>query len=144
MTLPLVPRVVFDTNAVISALVFTGGSLAWLRLHWRQGGCVPLISRATAQELVRILAYSKFKLSAERSLELQSDYLPYCRNIDSKARCPVACRDAKDQMFLDLAHCGQAELLVTGDHDLLALAEQTAFNIETPEAYRKRFFSESI
>jgi uncharacterized protein len=144
MTLQPVPRVVFDTNVVVSALVFTGGSLAWLRLHWREGGCVPLVSRATVSELIRILAYSKFRLSAERSLELQSDYLPYCRNIDSEERCPIACHDANDQMFLDLAHCSQAELLVTGDNDLLALAGQTAFIIETPEAYRSRVFCESI
>jgi putative PIN family toxin of toxin-antitoxin system len=144
MTSPPVPRVVFDTKAVISALVFTGGSLAWLRLHWREGGCMPLISRATAHELVRILAYSKFKLSAERSLELQSDYLPYCRKIDSEERCPVPCRDAKDQPFLDLAHCGHADVFVTGDDDLLSLAGQTRFVIETPEAYRSRIFCESI
>jgi uncharacterized protein len=144
MTVPPVPRVVFDTNTVISALVFAGGSIAWLRLHWRKGGCVPLVSRATVSELIRILAYSKFRLTAERSLELQSDYLPYCTNIDSEERCPVACRDPKDQPFLDLAHCGQAELLVTGDDDLLALAGQTAFVIETPEAYRRRVFCESI
>jgi putative PIN family toxin of toxin-antitoxin system len=144
MTLPPIPRVVFDTNTVISALVFTGSSLAWLRLHWREGSCVPLISRATVSELIRILAYSKFRLSAERSLELQSDYLPYCRNIDFEERCPVSCRDAKDQPFLDLAHCGNADVLVTGDDDLLSLVGQTAFVIETPGAYRSRVFCESI
>ncbi len=144
MTLPHVPRVVFDTNAVISALAFTGGSLAWLRLHWREGGCVPLVSHATISELIRILAFSKFRLSAERSLELQSDYLPYCRNIDSEEQCPVVCRDAKDQMFLDLAHCGQAELLVTGDDDLLALSGQTSLIIESPGAYRHRVYDDKI
>ena len=144
MTLPPVPRVVFDTNTVISALVFTGGRLAWLRLHWREGGCVPLVSRATVSELIRILAYSKFRLSAERSLELQSDYVPYCSNIDSEERCPVSCRDARDQLFLDLAHCGNADVLVTGDDDLLALAGQTSFIIESPGAYRHRVYGEEI
>jgi putative PIN family toxin of toxin-antitoxin system len=144
MTLPPAPRVVFDTNTVISALVFTGGQLAWLRLHWREGGCVPLVSRATVSELIRILAYSKFRLTAERSLELQSDYLPYCKNIDSKERCPVSCRDAKDQPFLDLAHCGKAGALITGDDDLLALAGQTSFIIESPAAYRHRVYGEEI
>ena len=144
MNVQPVPRVVFDTNTVVSALVFTTGRLAWLRLHWREGKCVSLISRTTAKELVRVLAYSKFRLSAERCLELQSDYLPYCRNIDTAKRCPVSCRDPKDQRFLDLAHCGKAYLLVTGDDDLLALVGQTAFVIETPEAYRRRAFGEEI
>ena len=132
------PRVVFDTNTVVSSLVFTSGRLAWLRLHWRVGGCIPLISRATAKELIRVLAYSKFMLSAERCLELQSDYFPHCENVDPLEKCPVSCRDPKDQPFLDLAHSGKASLLVTGDEDLLALAGQTEFLIETPEAYRCR------
>ena len=138
MTGQPVLRVVFDTNTVISAVVFPASRLAWLRLHWRDGACVPLVSRATVTELIRILEYSKFRLSAERRLELQGDYLPYCENIDPLERCPVSCRDAKDQPFLDLAHCGHADLLVTGDDDMLALAGQTSFVIETPEAYRSR------
>ncbi len=139
MTVQPVPRVVFDTNTVVSALVFTTSRLAWLRLHWRDYACVPLVSRATVAELIRILAYSKFQLSVERRLELQGDYLPYCEQFDPTEKCPVSCRDAKDQPFLDLAHCGKAGLLVTGDEDLLALAGQTAFVIETPEEYRGRF-----
>jgi putative PIN family toxin of toxin-antitoxin system len=131
-------RVVFDTNTVISALVFTNSRLAWLRLHWRDTTCVPLVSRATVTELIRILEYSKFRLSAERRLELQGDYLPYCERINPLERCPVSCRDAKDQPFLDLAHCGKADLMVTGDGDLLALSGQTKFVIESPEYYRRR------
>jgi len=142
MISPAVPRVVFDTNTVISALVFTHGRLAWLRLHWREERCVTLVSRATASELIRILAYPKFGLSVERSLELQSDYFPYCSKVDSAQRCPTLCRDTKDQMFLDLAHSGKADLLITGDDDLSALAGQTAFIIETPEAYRRRVCGE--
>jgi predicted nucleic acid-binding protein len=37
-----------------------------------------------------------------------------------------------------LAESGGAELLVSGDHDLLALAGKTVLLIETPEAYRLR------
>jgi predicted nucleic acid-binding protein len=50
---------------------------------------------------------------------------------------PVLCRDPKDQAFLDLAENGKADLLVTGDDDLLVLAGQTAFVVESPEAYRR-------
>lgn len=139
MTVQNVPRVVFDTNTVISALVFTGGRLAWLRDHWRERECVALVSRATIAELKRVLAYSKFRLSVEGQLELLADYLPYCETIDPAEKCHVNCRDVKDQSLLDLAHSGKAHLLVTGDEDLLVLAAQTEFIIETPEAYRGRF-----
>lgn len=131
-------RVVFDTNAVISALVFTVGRLAWLRAHWRERRSAPLVSQGTAAELMWVLGYRKFKLSPDYQIELLSDYLSYCEIIGVTEDCPIRCRDVKDQLFLDLAQSGNADLLVTGDEDLLALAGQTAFPIETPEAYRSR------
>jgi putative PIN family toxin of toxin-antitoxin system len=132
------PRVVFDTNTVVSALLFANGRLAWMRQHWRESGCAPLISRATAAELTRVLAYPKFQLSPDDRLELLSDYLPFCETIELVERCPAVCRDKNDQPFLDLAHSGNADLLVTGDADLLVQAGQTAFLIESPEDYRRR------
>jgi putative PIN family toxin of toxin-antitoxin system len=128
-------RVVFDTGAVVSALVFANGRLAWLRRHWREGGCVPLISRATASELTRVLAYPKFRLLAEERRELMADYLPYCEVVEVRKACKVVCRDAKDQMLLDLAQSGRADFLITGDDDLLALAGQTKFLIAPIAAY---------
>ena len=53
-------------------------------------------------------------------------------------RAPVQCRDATDQPFLDLAVSGGADVLVSGDEDLLTLAGQTAFAIESPEELRRR------
>jgi putative PIN family toxin of toxin-antitoxin system len=131
-------RVVFDTNVVLSALLFPAGRLAWLRQHWREGGAVPLISPATARELTRVLAYSKFRLSEQYRMELLAMYIPYCESLNLVNECPVECRDAKDQPLLDLAQSGKADALVTGDEDLLALAGQTIFVIETPEEYRQR------
>jgi putative PIN family toxin of toxin-antitoxin system len=138
-------RVVFDTNVVLSALLFTHGRLSWLVSHWEAGDCVPLISRATAEELTRILAYPKFQLTAGEQLEALAGYIPYCVAVEIANSCPALCRDAKDQPLLDLAQSGKADLLVTGDEDLLALAGQTAFVIERPEEYRRRVFgSEKI
>lgn len=142
MTAQPVRRVVFDTNVVLSALLFSTGRLAWLRLHWQEGGAVPLISPATARELTRVLAYPKFKLSVPYRLELLAMYLPFSETCDPEDKCSVACRDAHDQPLLDLAHSGKAEALVTGDQDLLALAGQTGFLIETPENYRRRILVE--
>jgi uncharacterized protein len=131
-------RVVFDTTTIVSALLFANGHLAWLRRHWREGGCVPLISRATTAELTRVLSYPKFRLSHEERRELLADYLPYCEVIAAITACSTVCRDPNDQPFLDLAQSGAADVLVSGDRDLLALIGQTAFVIQTPEAYRHR------
>ena len=131
-------RVVFDTASVVSALVYSAGRVGWLRQHWREGECVPLISHETAAELMRVLRYSKFKLPPEEVHELLADYLPYCEVVEKVEPCAVKCRDASDQPFLDLAHTAKAEFLVSGDRDLLALAGHAAFAIETPEGYRRR------
>ena len=131
-------RVVFDTTTVVSALLFKNGRLAWLRQHWREGGCVPLISRTTASDLNRVLRYPKFRLSTDDAQELLAEYLPFCEVVEVAERCAVTCRDASDQPFLDLAQSGGAELLISGDQDLLVLAGQTTFLIENPEDYRRR------
>jgi putative PIN family toxin of toxin-antitoxin system len=131
-------RVVFDTNTVLSALLFSQGEIAWLRAFWREGRSIPLISSAAASELTRVLAYPKFGLSPDDCIELLSDYLPFCQTVIIAKVCPVNCRDKNDQPFLNLAHSGRAHVLVTGDKDLLALAGKTSFVIESPESFRQR------
>lgn len=137
----MIERVVFDTTTVISALLFANGHLAWLRAHWRRGKCLPLVSRDTAAELTRVLAYPKFKLSADDRFELLADYLPYCETLDDPPLSTYRCRDVSDQIFLDLAHAARADSLVSGDRDLIVLADSTEFLSETPERYRQRILS---
>ena len=136
----MIRRVVFDTATVVSALLFANGRLAWLRQHWNEQACNPLVSTATAAELTRVLAYPKFRLFPDDRNELLADYLPCCEIVEPSIRCPILCRDSNDQPFLDLAQSGNASLLISGDQDLLALAGKTSFVIETAEAYRSRVF----
>ena len=142
MIIPRPLRVVFDTNVVIAAIAFTGGHMAWLRAHWRERCTANLVSHATVAELKRVLDYRKLKLNPEKQFELLGDYLSYCETIEVEVNCPILCRDAKDQVFLDLAHSGKADVLVSGDSDLLVLAGQTDFIIETPHAYFDRVSAE--
>ena len=79
MNLPV--RAVLDTNVVLSALVFRGGSAGRLRLAWQRGLVLPLASTATVQELIRVLAYPKFRLSQAEQDELLADYLPYAETV---------------------------------------------------------------
>jgi len=118
------PRVVLDTNVLLSALVFSGGALARLRGLWQSGAVVPMVSTATAQELVRVLAYPKFKLDAGARQELLADYLPWAEVVEIPNPPPPvpACRDPFDLPFLYLATSGRAQALVTGDADLLSIA----------------------
>jgi putative PIN family toxin of toxin-antitoxin system len=115
---------VLDTNVVVSALLFAGGRPAQLRAAWQAGAFVPLASAATVNELVRVLAYPKFKLAPAERDELLADYLPWIEAVripEPPPRVP-ACRDAADAMFLHLAVAGGATCLVSGDRDLLSMA----------------------
>lgn len=71
-----------------TALVFADGRLTWLRRHWREGDCVPLISSVTVTELTRVLGYPKFSLSAGDRRELLSDYLPFTRSCTAVETSP--------------------------------------------------------
>lgn len=122
------PRVVIDTNLVLSALVFAQGRLSPLRQAWQSGDCLPLISQETASELLRVLAYPKFKLAPAEQHELLADYIPWCKTVTMPHPPPVTpnCRDPFDVPFLQLAIVGKADFLVTGDQDLLSLAKKFA------------------
>ena len=123
MTSPL--RVVLDTNVVLSALVFGGGQAGQLRRAWQAGAFVPLASAVTVQELMRVLAYPKFSLSRAEQDELLADFLPYAQTVRMPQPPPPVpdCRDPLDVPFLQLAVAGQAQRLVSGDKDLLVLAQ---------------------
>jgi putative PIN family toxin of toxin-antitoxin system len=133
------PRAVLDTNVVLSALVFGKGPTAQLRTAWQRGDFVPLLSTATGQELVRVLAYPKFRLDAQGQQELLADYLPHALVVQVPEPPPAvpACRDPFDLPFLHLAVVGKADVLVTGDADLLMLAGKLRFRILPPEAFLK-------
>ena len=51
------PRVVFDTNVLVSALLFRRGLLGWLVDVWQTERVRPLGSKATIAELLRVLGY---------------------------------------------------------------------------------------
>lgn len=136
-----VPRAVLDTDVVLSALLFSQGRLAWFRLAWRQAEFHPLVSKATAEELMRALAYPKFKLAVDEQRELLADYLPYCTTVNMPAKPPrtPTCRDAFDVPFLQLAVVGNADYIVTGDRDLLGLKGSISSEIVAAEAFLGSF-----
>ena len=127
-------RVVLDTNVVLSALVFRGGTAGQVRLAWQRGLLFPLASAATVQELVRVLAYPKFRLSPAEQDELLADYLPYAETVRIPQPPPTVpeCRDALDLPFLHLAVAGTAQVLISGDRDLLVIATEFERNNACP------------
>jgi putative PIN family toxin of toxin-antitoxin system len=109
---------------------------------WQQGVFVPLASTATAQELVRVLAYPKFRLSKLEQDELLADYLPHTETVRIPQPPPSVpdCRDLLDVPFMHLAVAGKAEVLVSGDRDLLALADEFKKTCACPIVSLDTFF----
>jgi uncharacterized protein len=130
------PRVVIDTNIIISALIF-GGRVSRLRLAWQDDLFIPLVSKATATELIRVLAYPKFQLTPTEQEDLLSDYILFCEAVAMPDRLPVIpeCRDPFDVPFLLLAVISEADYLVTGDRDLLSLKDNFFCPIITAEDF---------
>ena len=131
-------RPVLDTNVLISALLFHAGELSWLRRAWQSGTIRPLVSYDTTAELLRVLSYPKFCLTDDEREALLGDYLPWCETVTVPSPTEVpACRDPLDRPFLELASTAGADALVTGDNDLLALAEVFPVPILRPSLFRE-------
>ncbi len=132
------PRLVLATNVVLSALLFSSSALAWLRRAWQAKTIRPLASRETTMELIRVLAYPKFRLTASEREDLLADFLPFCETVavPTGIEVPVY-RDPQDRPFLELAVAGKTDCLVTGDNDLLVLAPDFSVPIVAPAALRE-------
>ena len=142
-------RIVFDTNVIVSALVFKTPGASWLRSTWiGQSGSattIPLASGETVRELLRVLNYPKFKLDDAAVNGLLHDYLPFVEQHPSprtRERLPP-CRDADDLKFLVLAYAARADALISRDADLLAIAGQSRIPILTIAELRARLVGET-
>ena len=122
----VIPRVVLDTNCLISALLFSQGRLAWLRHAWQSERFTPLASHPTIEELLRVLRYPKFRLTPAEQECLLAEYLPYTESV-SITTLPldsIPLNDPDDMKFIHLALIANADVLVSGDRDLLSLGDQ--------------------
>ena len=117
------PRIVLDTNCLVSALVFRRSRLSPLRTYWQALRYIPLGCEETVNELIRVLTYPKFELSKEEIEQLLGDILPVLETCKIHgAYDPInGLRDTSDAVFIHLAQQAQADLLVSGDEDILAL-----------------------
>jgi hypothetical protein len=95
-----------------------------------------LTSRRVLSELEEVLQRPKFaraKTLAERQ-ELLRHYTLAFDPIDI-THTVTGCRDPRDNIVLELALSGYADLIVTGDLDLLALRPWRGIAILTPADY---------
>jgi hypothetical protein len=115
------PNYVLDTNIFVSALLFKNSQPRRALDRARHQGTI-LMSESIWQEITEVLTRPKFERyisSIERDLFITwLGELVYFVEISKTVN---VCRDAKDDKFLELAVNGDAELIVSGDQDLLIL-----------------------
>jgi putative PIN family toxin of toxin-antitoxin system len=129
-------KVVLDTQVWLDWLVFDDPSVGALREAHAAGRIEIVIDEACEAELVRVLAYDlgRFSLGPDERAQCAAR----CRRLASRVAPGPApdlpqCRDPDDQKFLELAAAAGAQLLVSKDQAVLALARRVAhFRIVAP------------
>jgi len=115
------PRIVFDTNVIVSADLFEDSVPAralWLTLAL---GSL-LMSEALIEELRTVLSkprFDRYATQAERE-EFLRDLARETETVEI-TEMVQACRDPNDDKILELAVNGRADYIVTGDDDLLVM-----------------------
>ncbi len=129
------PRLVLDTNVLISAAL-RNGSLPHRALLKARVESRLLASDETLAEFGRALLRDKFDTAIDRAIreELIKEYSRLC-TIVPILRAIRACRDPKDDKFLEVAVHGRAGAIITGDSDLLDLNPFRGVAILTPAEY---------
>jgi putative PIN family toxin of toxin-antitoxin system len=128
-------RVVLDTNALISRLL-SRRSIPAQAVDLAITRHRTLASEATLMELAEVLSRAKF--DPYLTIGERQDFLRQFDRIAERIevlRTIRACRDPRDDKFLELAVEGAADVIVTGDGDLLALNPFREIAIVTPAQF---------
>jgi len=131
-------RVVLDTNVLISGLLSTTSSPARAIEHAISSGQL-LASTDTLRELMTKLRTLKFDryVPRDRREALLLRLAPLVEIVEVVQRIQAS-RDPDDDKFLEVAVNGRADVIVSGDGDLLDLNPFRGIAILTPAAYLQR------
>jgi putative PIN family toxin of toxin-antitoxin system len=138
------PRLVIDTNALISRLLIPESVPAKAVQKAINFGQL-LVSQATMWELADVLSRTKF--DAYISVAQRQDFFHLLARIVEwvPISCSITiCRDPKDDRILELALSGAADAIVTGDRDLLSLNPFRNIPIISPSEYLRTTISSPL
>jgi uncharacterized protein len=128
-------RAVIDTNVLLAGLLWRGPPYALLE-QVRSGELVFISSPELLAELAEVLARPKFDEIVKRSQSSREQMLLQVRMlaevIDPPPLPQPVCRDPDDDAVLALAIAAQADLIVSGDDDLLSLQRFEGIPILSP------------
>lgn len=115
-------RAVVDTGVFVSALIRPRGTTGAVLLALRRGDFTAIYSTDILVEIIDVLGREKFCLKYHI---LPDDITALIQLIRLRGELVIpkenvnACRDPKDDQFLEAAKAAQADCIVSGDFDLL-------------------------
>lgn len=133
-------RAVIDTNILVRAMLKPRGSVAAVLAALREQRFLALYSEATLNEAVEVLGRSRMRLKygiTDRDVRGLVRLLVDRGEKVSPDRPVQACRDPKDDKFLETALAGKADVIVTGDEDLFVLHPFEGIPIVRPVDFLK-------
>ena len=131
-------RIAVDTNVLISRLLLpelVPGRAVRKAVDTAQ----LLVSEATITELADVLGRAKF--DPYLSIADRQEFIRLLGRVAEMVhivRVVHVCRDPRDDRFLEVAVNGRADLIVTGDRDLLELDPFMGVTILSPAVYLAR------
>lgn len=127
-------RVVFDTNVLYSALAAKGFSEEVVDEAVAE--CDIVWSDPLKQELESLLT-RRHKIGPATRVALEA-YVDLCEFVEPEPLRERVCRDEDDDVVLATALAGKADLIVTGDEDLLVLKKFRGIEILSPRKFLER------
>lgn len=131
------PRVVIDPGVLISARLSPRGAPAELLVAWLAGDFTVIVSPALLSELEGVLARPKFRryLSEEQAHAFVHELGAHAEVVSDPIDVPAGLTsDPKDDYLVALARAAHADMLISGDSDLVELLDPEP-PVLTPRAF---------
>ncbi|MCO5185676.1 MAG: putative toxin-antitoxin system toxin component, PIN family [Anaerolineae bacterium] len=131
-------RVVVDTNILVSGIIKPSGLTGAVLRQLRDGNFTILYAPVLLDELVDVLnrprICDKYRIAHEDIKTIVALVMLRGEGVTPDRKISV-CRDPKDDMFLEIAVAGDADVIVSGDEDLLVLNPFEGIQIVAPRDF---------
>jgi uncharacterized protein len=140
-------RVVLDTNVVTSALLWRGTPYQLLQALRQAQSTQLYTSAALLEELADVLSRpslaGRLAVIGRSAEDVLLDYISIVQIVEAPPLALPVCRDPDNDAVLALGIAAQAELIVSGDKDLLVLVQHEGTPVVSArtaiEAFEARF-----
>ena len=139
---PPILKVVLDTNVYVSGTILSRGTPFEVLEAWRRQAYILVTSEAIIAEIERVLRYprirDRYAIAGQDIARLVESLGADALIVPGDYQVAGVCADPDDDKFLACAVEAQANCIVTGDPDLLALSQYRGIAILKPHEFLER------